>query len=266
MDVVIIGSGNIAYSLTFALKNSSSTNLLQICSRGSHRGLELASRVEVEHISSYEKLKKAHLYIVCVSDSVQCEVQKKVAEFVDSNAIIAHTSGAIAVENGDNFARFYPLQTFTYGVEADFKKITIFVEANSLENEKKLITLANIIAKGGEKIDADTLKVVHLAATFANNFTNRMFHYAETILQRVDIDRSVLYPLMEESVAKIERTDKAVRLLQSGAAARGDISTINSHLELIANMGKGEDSKGDNGSEMEEIYQIITKAIYNDKF
>lgn len=258
IDVVVIGSGNLAYSLSLAISEAEEgCRLLQIYSRNRSRGEELSNIAKCDYTDDLNELKKADIYIIALRDDVVGSVSREIAAVVESDAIIAHTSAMCDVEKGEMFARFYPLQTFTYEIRTDFKKITLFIEANCEKRERKLITLSSLIAKGYEIVDAKRLKVVHLAATFANNFTNRMFHYAEKVLESENISRDVLYPLIEEGVAKIERSDASVRDLQSGVAIRGDQRSMDLHRKLIDEL---------KDEEMLEVYNVVTKTICNDKF
>ena len=47
----------------------------------------------------------------------------------------------------------------------------------------------------------------HMAAIFANNFTNHFYNIAAEMLKKKDIPFSILQPLIKETAAKIERNN-----------------------------------------------------------
>jgi predicted short-subunit dehydrogenase-like oxidoreductase (DUF2520 family) len=78
--------------------------------------------------------------------------------------------------------------------------------------------------------DSERLSL-HLCATFANNFSNHMYAIAEQILQRDGLPFGILHPIIEETAQKIRRMSPIEA--QTGAAIRGDITTMQKHLELL---------------------------------
>jgi predicted short-subunit dehydrogenase-like oxidoreductase (DUF2520 family) len=72
---------------------------------------------------------------------------------------------------------------------------------------------------------------LHVAAVFANNFTNHCFAIAERLLEEKELPFEMLHPLMEETLAKA--LQNAPVLMQTGPAVRGDQETIQRHLDLL---------------------------------
>ncbi len=110
MQIVIIGSGNVAYHLAKAFKESG-VEVSQIFGRNA---TELSKISEELHIPfSTETLANAYLYLISVSDSSIAEVSQFIKK---DNVLVAHTSGSVSREalNG-SFRKsvFYPLQTFS---------------------------------------------------------------------------------------------------------------------------------------------------------
>ena len=75
---------------------------------------------------------------------------------------------------------------------------------------------------------------LHLAAVFANNFSNLCFRYAWEIAQKGGVDPELLLPLIDESCAKVHHLPPAEA--QTGPAVRWDENIMQKHLELLANM------------------------------
>ena len=129
MQIVIIGSGNVAYHLAKAFKESG-VEVSQIFGRNA---AELSKISEELHIPfSTETLADADLYLISVSDSSIAEVSTLIKK---ENVLVAHTSGSVSREallGNHRKSVFYPLQTFSKSKNLDYKKIPFFIDA---ENE-----------------------------------------------------------------------------------------------------------------------------------
>lgn len=97
-------------------------------------------------------------------------------------------------------------------------------------------------------INSDKRKALHLAAVFANNFSNHMFVIAEELLKKNDLDFNLLRPLILETSNKIRNHSPSD--MQTGPARRGDTGTIEKHLQLLVNK-----------PEYAKMYRLITDSI-----
>ncbi len=255
--VVVVGSGNVASHLARRFMVSDGCELVQVISRNRIQGEVLASSCGLSYSSFEDEIESADYYILALKDDVVEQVAQRLMPLLPSGSVICHTSASLPlIECGRadvSSGRFYPLQTFTKGIEVDFDKITIFIESKCGKSSKNLVALSEMVARQGVESDGSVLKKIHLAATFANNFTNRMYQHANMILESAGVELDVLFPLIEEGVDKLVRTNLSPKELQTGAAARGDLNIIMEHRALLA------------GDEL-ELYDLITKDILNDKF
>jgi predicted short-subunit dehydrogenase-like oxidoreductase (DUF2520 family) len=87
---------------------------------------------------------------------------------------------------------------------------------------------------------------LHIAAVFANNFTNQMFKLANDICKENNFSFDLLKPLINETAAKIQSLDPAKA--QTGPAKRNDQKIIEKHLSQLS-------------GEQKEIYKLISKSI-----
>lgn len=230
MKVVIIGSGNVAYHLAKAFKNNQQ-HIVQIFGRN-EKELRLISR-ELGIPFSTDDLEEAALYVIAVSDSAITEVSKMV---LSSKAIVAHTSGSLPVNIlvGDyKKASFYPLQTFSKSKSLDFKEIPIFIEAEDMDVQLKLKSLAEKLSDKVEISTYEKRKYIHLTAVFACNFVNHLFTRAKEISDSQDLQFDYFLPLIEETFDKVKYLEP--RLAQTGPAVRNDIRVLELHKELIKN-------------------------------
>ena len=73
--------------------------------------------------------------------------------------------------------------------------------------------------------------MLHIAAVFVSNFTNQLFKMAYDILEKENLSFDVLKPLIQETVNKIHH--HAPSDMQTGPAKRGDMITIEKHLNYL---------------------------------
>ncbi len=252
-QIVILGAGNVASNLAFAF-HKAGIKKLHIHNRTENSAKQLAEKLDCTYSSDFENIPtNADLYLIAVKDdAIQelCEnqtVKKKI-----ENNLSVHTAGSVDIkilkQLSSNYGVFYPLQTFSKHKILNFKTIPICIEASSGFNYNKLRKFALEISEDVRNINSEQRKYIHLAAVFANNFTNRILTFAEEILAEKDIDFNILYPLIEETLNKIKNESPAK--IQTGPAARNDKTVLNLHLELLKDK-----------PELQKIYDSISKNI-----
>ena len=87
-------------------------------------------------------------------------------------------------------------------------------------------------------------------AVYVSNFVNVMLQIGEKLLEKKSLDISVLEPLVKETVNKAFAIGAEKAL--TGPARRGDMQTIQKHIELL-----------NNDVEEQVIYEILTNYIIN---
>jgi predicted short-subunit dehydrogenase-like oxidoreductase (DUF2520 family) len=138
MKISIIGSGNVARALAKRIFESGH-EINAIFGRDYSKASELARSVQSKAVEKLAKLPEdSDVYILAVKDDAIVEVAKAIES---KKGIIAHTSGAtpLSIFEGiqQNFGVFYPLQTFSAEIEADFNELPICISANNIETETK---------------------------------------------------------------------------------------------------------------------------------
>ena len=247
-SISFIGAGNVATHLAKALFEEGYF-IDQIYSRDIDNALTLAGEVESIAVDSIQNINStADLYILSVNDDGISSVLKHIT---DKNIFIAHTSGSIPIdvfkENGfSNYGIFYPLQTFSKAKHVNLLEVPFCIEAS--ENENELVQLANKLSNSVNLVTSEQRKKLHLAAVFACNFTNYMYHIAEDICTKNDVNFNILKPLIKETAQKIATNHPMD--VQTGPAMRGDQEIINHHLDQLKDT-----------LNYQEIYQLITQNI-----
>ncbi len=210
----------------------------------------------VNCISSRKEIGKedleADLIIIAVSDKA---IEEVISKFKLEKSILVHTSGTMDMDilrnSSENYGVFYPLQTISKAIEVDFSSIPLCIEASNEKTFSLLSNLANKLSKKVYKISSEQRKEIHIAAVFANNFTNHLFGIAKQELEKKDIPFEILFPLIDQTIAKIKENNPFD--VQTGPAKRGDVLIMESHQARL------EDDE-------REIYKLLSgKIIKKDK-
>lgn len=226
-DITFIGSGNVAYHLCKVLSDLGFQ--IKLFARNQLSAQEFVSEFKVELISKIEEIKNQFV-LVCVSDT---SIPSIISALDDSNRI-AYTSGNQDLNSllkKQNLGVFYPLQTFSKEREVNLFDVPFLIEANNSYFTQELFDLAWLISKKVEFADSQKRKSLHLAAVFANNFTNHILFQAKKILEEKDIDWSLLIPLIQETISKA--IEFGPENAQTGPAKRNDLNTIKNQLEQL---------------------------------
>jgi predicted short-subunit dehydrogenase-like oxidoreductase (DUF2520 family) len=248
--LAILGAGNLATRVAIELSNQG-IEIIQVFSRTVASALTLSKLIGCPYVTQPEKITlDADIYLIAVSDSAIEELLDKI-NFNDR--LIAHTAGSMNMDilkkYSSNYGVFYPLQTFTKYRSVNFCEIPICIEANSPENEQLLVELAFSISKDVRLTTSEQRKYLHLAAVFANNFTNHMYAIAEEILKQQELPFNIIEPLISETAAKVK--DLTPLSAQTGPAVRNDKNVINEHLNRL-----------DANQKLKTIYSILSENIY----
>ncbi|AWI26558.1 Rossmann-like and DUF2520 domain-containing protein [Flavobacterium pallidum] len=244
IKVSIIGSGNVAGHLVQAFAKSDSVELIQLFSRKKDAGITLPENISLVH--DFAALEEADLYIIAVTDGVIAEIS---GELPFKNRLIAHTSGTMPLETiGDDNRKavFYPLQTFSKNKAVDFREIPICIEAQFAADFQLLERTARAISDKTYAINSDQRKALHVAAVFANNFTNHLYQIADEICRENQMPFDILKPLIVETASKILQLSPSEA--QTGPAKRNDSKTIAAHEAFLSDYKK-------------DIYHILTESI-----
>lgn len=248
-DIVIIGAGNVGYHLSHQFKRAGH-RIVQIFSRAGQTAEFLAAEVHADFTEDIQQVsKKGSLYVLAVNDDA---VEHLAEQLHFPHAIVMHTCAMLPMEIlepvSERHGVFYPLQTMTKGHELNFREVPIFIEASSDETGDELYHLAAGISDKVLHADLKKRKTLHLAAVFANNFANHLFHVSAQLLRRDKMALDILMPLIKETVRKAESFQPFD--VQTGPAKRGDMKTVEEHLELL------NDYPG-----FREIYLVLTESL-----
>ncbi len=257
MKISFIGSGNVAWHLSQALKLHGN-RIVQVYSRKPGNALKLANVLNSEYTSDFNSLStEADIYIISISDDALIEICKnKLLKAKINNKLVVHTAGSINIDIlkklSLNIGVLYPLQTFSKKKEIDFSKIPICVEANTKIKENYLKNIADKISDNVRILTSNQRQHLHLAAVFACNFTNHFYSIAENILQNNKMDFDILLPLIKETTNKIEKFNPTS--VQTGPAYRDDQKILKKHIELLKKY-----------PDLQKMYNFVSENILKSK-
>ena len=233
MQIVLIGSGNVAFHLAKAFTEAQ-IPISQIFGRNTTELQKISEKFSIPF--STESLVDADLYIISVSDSSIAEVSSLIK---NENALVAHTSGSVSREAlSGNYRKsvFYPLQTFSKSKNLDYSKIPFFIDAENENDEEILKNLASKISKNVMLANDEKRKYIHLTAVFACNFVNHLYARAKEISDSQGIPFDYFLPLIDETTQKIHELEP--KLAQTGPAIRNDEKVLKLHESLLTDEEK----------------------------
>ncbi|MDX1446340.1 Rossmann-like and DUF2520 domain-containing protein [Lishizhenia sp.] len=243
--IAIIGSGNVAWHLCKGLR-AEGIEISGIYSRTYTHAEEFAQSFDIKAYQDLAALNESNvdLVLVAVNDDQTPGVIEKIAP----HHKVAYTSGSVNLKdiNHPQVGVFYPLQSFTKGKKVNLFEVPFFIEAKNMDLGEELFDLAWKLSRKVEYADSNTRSELHLAAVFANNFTNHMYSLAKELLEDSKGNFEHLLPLIFNAVDKLKKNTPEE--IQTGPARRNDQNIIDQHLSKLS-------------GDKKDIYQIISSSI-----
>lgn len=253
MDIVIIGSGNVAAVLGRKFI-AAGHHIVQIISRNASAASKLAyewDTVSANYMTAI--VNDADVYLIAVPDDAIDEV---ITDLKLPGKVAAHTAASVSKDVLKNvtehYGVFYPLQSLRKEMTA-LPDVPIFIEGNDDKAKRVLEKLAHSISE--EKVavaGGDERMKLHVAAVVVSNFTNYLYKLAQEYCKKEGIDFNSLLPLIEETSGRLKNISAAAS--QTGPAVREDKETIEKHLTLLNNY-----------PELKKVYHFMTESIMQGK-
>lgn len=241
--VAIIGTGNMAENLIRGFQTAT-IQISGILGRNLSRVQELSEQYKIPYLRDYTELPHDSLIVLAVKDDAIKEVSQKLGKDYQ----VVHTSGSVSMDQiqAEKRGVFYPLQTMTADRKIDFFQVPILLESNAQDLKLDLQILATQMSNKVREVDSEKRKKIHLAAVILNNFVTELVKLSGDYMKQIDTDPALLNPLLEETVSKIK--DLGSEKALTGPAKRGDLNTVESHLEML------------NG-DLKEVYRLLSNII-----
>ena len=238
---ILCGLGRLGSSLNQALQDSGDSWDL-ICPSSTYSSTITSKQNPINKPSEFiewnclvDSLTVGDVLVLAVNDSNIF----RLASAADKKGVtIIHCSGAthLPVLKNAYAGVFYPLQTFVLGNRISWNEIPIFIE---FQNEEVNDTLDLFCSKMG--ITNSNLKIcnseqrlkIHLAAVFANNFTQTCVAISSQLLSEAGFDIQVMLPILKQMYMNWGVLNPVNAI--TGPAARNDVETMKKHLLLLEN-------------------------------
>ena len=250
--IVCIGAGRLANQLMPALEEDGGCEVVQIYNRSSGPAELLSKKLHKSSFTSTisEIDKDADIYFLAISDDAIPFVADQLMSTIPLDAIGVHCSGSLDLNvlPFERKAGFYPLQSFSPNHEVSWRWIPLIITAPDEDTWLALDEIAGRLSSSVYRMTDEQKSVLHIAAVFANNFSNHMLTLAESICTEQNLPFEILKPLILETFSKA--IVSGPRESQTGPAVRGDQKTIEKHLKLL-----------EERPQLANIYKVITKSI-----
>lgn len=251
--ILLIGAGNVASALGPALYRAGHT-ITGIYSRTLASAQALSDRIPGHTPVTNDTDQLAPL----VSDSdvvlisLTDDATRRMVGLLtpDPDVIWLHTAGSIGIgllsRLGPDYGSFYPLQTFTKGVELNLREVPFFIEGSNPQTTERIRLLAESLSDNVKDADSELRERMHVAAVFACNFMTYLHSIAADILEQSGLTIDLLKPLIAQTIDKMGRIGP--HAAQTGPARRGDTEVCRAHLQTLAGAPA-------------EIYRMLTNSI-----
>ena len=256
MKTVLLGAGNLATSLALSMERCG-LGIRQIYSRTPASATRLGERLQAD-VEVTDRLADlcpdADLYVCALKDDALADALSRMPGF--GQGLWVHTSGTLPLSVFQPFTGragvFYPLQTFSCSRPVSLDEVPLCLETARVEDMPLLKAFAARLSTRVIELDSAQRGVLHLAAVFANNFTNSLYATAGEILERAGLPFDLLLPLIDETARKVH--DLAPAAAQTGPARRMDTKVIDRHLQLLEAFGMEHNA---------DLYRRLTEIIHD---
>ena len=222
----------------------------QVISPNEANAKALASKFGAFYGTRLDQLNEGvDMVVISIKDDHYLEVLSDLN--LPASLTLCHTSGPVEMDvlkdSAFHYGVLYPLQSFTKLQLKEFREVPLLIEASDAQAERTLMNMAQSLSNMVSLKSSKERKHYHLAAVFANNFSNLMYTAAQRYVEQQSLEFDLLKPIIYETALRL-RSDLPVDL-QTGPARRKDQEVIDAHLEMI------EDPL------LKEIYAHLSKVI-----
>jgi len=250
MDIVLLGSGNVATHFGKALSHAGH-RIVQVYSRDLAHAAVLADALNTSAIDDLATVDPAaDVYLIAVKDDAIGQVAAQLPASL--KGAVVHTAGSVEMNvlalQARTYGVIYPVQTFSVAKPVYFSEVPLALEASDEITYTRLAELAASLSIRVFPCDSRQRLALHMAAVFACNFTNHLYAIGAAILREHALDFDLIRPLILETAEKV--MEHQPEDVQTGPAVRHDTGTIQKHLAAL------------NGRpDLAALYQLISDHI-----
>jgi predicted short-subunit dehydrogenase-like oxidoreductase (DUF2520 family) len=247
MRIGIIGAGKVGIAIACALKEKGFEIVAVSDLRGEKAFAAAATFLGSEPLytsDNAEVVRRSDVVAIATQDRAIADVVRDLDNRIErfERIIIFHTSGADPAsvlepldKKGAFLGSLHPLQTFpdVESAIAVLPRTFIFVEG-APEALPVLEEIGSAIGYTVLRIDAEHKALYHLSAVFVCNLMCALFFSAEDLMKRIGVELAPFLPIIRATLDNI--ADKGPLRSLTGPVVRGDIKTVETHLEALKEM------------------------------
>jgi predicted short-subunit dehydrogenase-like oxidoreductase (DUF2520 family) len=252
--VALIGSGNVATWMAQRLQQSQRFPVTQVYSRKLENAQRLADLSGAQAIDNLKDLDTDNqIFIFALADKAYEEILPKLPFRLPAAFLTSGTVSCQCLKDyADHYGVIYPLQTFTKSQDMRSLEVPLCLEGPMLPSvgidyRELMWSLARELSPHCYEVSEAQRTKMHVAAVFACNFSNAMYHIAYKLMEENGLPFEMLLPVLRQTVEKVSVMTPAEA--QTGPAARGDEAVMQTQLTSL------EDSK------LKEIYRMMSSII-----
>jgi predicted short-subunit dehydrogenase-like oxidoreductase (DUF2520 family) len=234
LNIGIAGSGRLA---TYFVAKFNEIGVHPICiySRNSQSGQRLAEACKCQFANHVKEVTTIpDIWILAVSDDAILQVGSQLST-LNTEALLIHVSGGFntseLIQVHPNAGVVYPLQSFSNGNPINTESFPVFIYAHLSHSLSIVKSIASILSDKVIYLEDNQRIKLHLAAVIVNNFPNLLYQLSSEIMKSAELPFEHLMPLISETTLKLQTMSPSDA--QTGPALRGDIHTMEKHLELL---------------------------------
>lgn len=232
MKVSFIGSGNVATVLAKQMFRRGFT-IVDVFSKQIYHAQQLAETISARAIDDLKNLAlTADLFIIAVNDK---SISQIVNQLSLNDKLVLHTAGAVSIEVLKNasisYGVLYPIQTLRKEMNSELE-IPFMIDGNNSDTMNSIEDILNQLEQSFVYGTDEKRLKIHIAAVFASNFVNYLYYLSADYCAKEQIDFSLLQPIIEQTALRLKSNLPGE--VFTGPAFRGDKTTIEMHLNLLA--------------------------------
>ncbi len=261
MKIGVIGAGKVGVSIAYIMLQKG-LHVITMSDKDSH-ALEIARQYlidkgDVIFISDNTYVvDKSDMVIIATQDRIINEVAQELDRKIYSfkGKYIVHTSGAHSSKilkpldsKGARLGVMHPLQTFP-DIDSAIMVLPdtyIFIQGDA-QCLPALRYVAERIGKKAIEIKENHLVLYHLSAVMVCNLFCALLYAGEDIAKEIGIGLEPYFPIIRATLKNIEQKGPLKSL--TGPIVRGDINTIESHLDSLKDKGM-----------LKDVYSILSRV------
>ena len=248
MRLTIIGSGNVATILAKRFFEKG-IKIVEIYSRDITKAQALASIVQANAVNDLELLSQdTDVVLIALSDKALSHIALNLSF---PAALVVHTAGSVSKNVLNTISArhgvLYPVQSIRKEMPAS-TPIPFLIDGSSGTVIHEIETLAYYLTDDVKRGDDAMRLKLHVAAIFVCNFPNFLYLEAASFCEQQQVPFSILQDLIEETANRIRYQHPSA--VFTGPAVRGDMETINKHLNLLQDT-----------HELQQLYKQLTMHI-----